>query len=112
MRGESKRLRASDLTRAILVVACLLLAVPANAQRANATPCVNGLANCFFAGDRTAVSPADTSESMPMMRSPSSVVNLYVRTLHGGPLAHHWIEVESSSGPVTVGFGPATLPFH
>ncbi len=46
-----------------------------------------------------------------MMRSPSRVVNLYVRTLHGGPLAHHWMEVESSSGPVTIGFGPATLPF-
>lgn len=46
-----------------------------------------------------------------MMRSPSRVVNMYVRTLHGGPLAHHWMEVESSSGPVTIGFGPATLPF-
>ena len=36
---------------------------------------------------------------------------MYVRTLHGGPFAHHWIELESSRGPVTVGFGPATLPF-
>ncbi len=68
-------------------------------------------ANCFLPGDALPTTPADTSESMPVMRSPSRVVNMYVRTLHAGPLAHHWIEIQSSTGPVTVGFGPATLPF-
>lgn len=31
----------------------------------------------------------------------------YVR----GPVAHHWIETEIPAGRVTIGFGPATLPF-
>jgi hypothetical protein len=27
-----------------------------------------------------------------------------------GPFSHHWLEVETSSGVVTLGFGPATIP--
>ena len=38
-------------------------------------------------------------------------MSLELRALHRGPLAHHWLEVESSRGKVTLGFGPATLPF-
>ena len=34
-----------------------------------------------------------------------------LRALHGGPFAHHWLQVESSIGAVTLGFGPATVPF-
>ena len=26
-------------------------------------------------------------------------------------MSHHWLELESSHGQVTIGFGPATLPF-
>jgi hypothetical protein len=33
------------------------------------------------------------------------------RTEHRGPFAHHWLELETSAGKVTIGFGPATLPF-
>jgi hypothetical protein len=33
------------------------------------------------------------------------------RTEHGGPFAHHWLELETSAGRITIGFGPATLPF-
>ena len=36
---------------------------------------------------------------------------MLIRGSHGGPLAHHWIEVEGSQGPVTIHFGPATIPF-
>jgi hypothetical protein len=36
---------------------------------------------------------------------------LKVRSDHTGPLAHHWLELDSPSGNMTFGFGPATLPF-
>jgi hypothetical protein len=38
-------------------------------------------------------------------------VMLEVRALHRGPLAHHWLELESPDEAMTFGFGPATLPF-
>jgi len=47
-------------------------------------------------------------------RSPadlSRIVVLQVRTRHAGPFAHHWLETETSAGNVTIGFGPATVPF-
>jgi hypothetical protein len=73
--------------------------------------CANGLVTCFLPTNGLSPSPTDTSDYLGVMPTPSRIVNMYVRTLHGGPLAHHWIELESSNGPVTVGFGPATLPF-
>jgi len=36
---------------------------------------------------------------------------LELRTDHGGPFAHHWLELEGEEGGITIGFGPATLPF-
>lgn len=36
---------------------------------------------------------------------------LELRTDHPGPLAHHWLELDSPEGEMTIGFGPATLPF-
>ena len=42
---------------------------------------------------------------------PSQTVILELRTEHGGPLAHHWLELRGPAGAVTIGFGPATLPF-
>ena len=34
-----------------------------------------------------------------------------VRASHGGLLAHHWIELQTVRGVVTIGYGPASLPF-
>ena len=39
------------------------------------------------------------------------VVKMNVRASHGGLLAHHWLELETSNGLVTIGYGPASLPF-
>jgi hypothetical protein len=36
---------------------------------------------------------------------------MYLRASHRGPFAHRWLEVESSEGRVSFGFGPAILPF-
>ena len=76
-----------------------------------ATPCNLGFARCFLPD--ASLEPTRTSESEPDLvhDDPSQVVTLELRALHRGPFAHHWLEVESSKGKVTVGFGPATLPF-
>jgi hypothetical protein len=76
------------------------------------TPCKLGFANCFRASTET-YPPPRISEPDPASRieDPSRVVTLELRALHGGPFAHHWIEVEGSWGRVTLGFGPTTVPF-
>ena len=75
-----------------------------------ATPCNLGFANCFLPD--ASLEPTRTSEPEPTVgEDPSRVVSLELRAVHRGPLAHHWLEVESSKGKVTLGFGPATLPF-
>ena len=95
----------------LLTTACLLVPLLAKAQMKENGGCANGLATCFLPANGPSPSPTDTSDYLGVMPTPTPIVNMYVRTLHGGPLAHHWIELESSNGPVTVGFGPATLPF-
>jgi hypothetical protein len=75
------------------------------------TPCGLGLANCFLPG--ASPQPAHglpELEPAPVIADPSRIVNLQLRSTHGGPFAHHWLEVESSKGTVTLGFGPATVP--
>jgi hypothetical protein len=77
-----------------------------------ATPCNLGFASCFLP-DASRPRPSWSSEfaPAPIIDNPSQVVTLELRALHRGPFAHHWLEVESSRGKVTLGFGPATLPF-
>jgi hypothetical protein len=107
---QKKDGRRTTAACVLLATVCLLAALLANAQDEDRS-CANGLANCFLLTNGLSPSLTDTSDYLGVTRTPSRIVNMYVRTLHGGPLAHHWIELESSSGPVTVGFGPATLPF-
>jgi len=38
-------------------------------------------------------------------------MTMKVRASHGGLLAHHWIELQTVRGVVTIGYGPASLPF-
>jgi len=74
-------------------------------RQAGTTPCSLGFANCLL--PETPASPDSPIESP----DPEKVVTLQLRALHGGPFAHHWLEFESSMGKVTLGYGPATLPF-
>jgi hypothetical protein len=41
----------------------------------------------------------------------SRLVTMSVRASHGGVLAHQWIELETERGKVTIGYGPASIPF-
>jgi len=77
-----------------------------------ATPCSLGFASCFLP-DASPSLPSGTSGLLaaPVIANPSQPVTLELRAQHRGPFAHHWLEVESSKGKVTFGFGPATLPF-
>src|SRR5690349_9849052 len=81
--------------------------------QSSATPCSLGYANCFVAGSPTKSSLHAVSKFDPpsVVDDPDRVVSLQLRAMHGGPMSHHWLELESSHGQVTLGFGPATLPF-
>lgn len=76
----------------------------------NSRPCGLGLATCFLpeTADPVAHSAFDPIKTEP---DPSRVVTLELRTQHRGPACHHWLQTESSIGPVTLGYGPATVPF-
>jgi hypothetical protein len=108
---ENERPRRSAAAWLALAAVCLIQPALVKAQEAGNRLCTNGMANCFLPDEERPALPSETSESTLMTPGPSHVVNMFVRTLHGGLLAHHWIKVQSSRGPVTVGFGPATLPF-
>jgi len=81
--------------------------------QSSATPCNLGYADCFVTGASTASSLHGISKFDPpsVVDDPDRVVTLRLRAMHGGPMSHHWLELESSHGQVTLGFGPATLPF-
>jgi len=73
-------------------------------------PCSVGFRDCFMSFE--AVRPAISEfEPLPVVADPRRVVTMQIRSLHRGPFCHHWLELESSHGRVTMGFGPATVPF-
>ena len=89
---------------------CALPLEPRLASRAK--PCNLGFASCFLPNvSSQAEHPASEFEANPATENPTRAVTLQLRALHGGPFAHHWLEIESSIGEVTLGFGPATVPF-
>ncbi len=76
-----------------------------------ATPCSLGFASCILPRDSQRTKGVSELLWERGSEDPSRVVTLQLRALHGGPFAHHWVEVETSRGKVTLGFGPATVPF-
>jgi hypothetical protein len=78
--------------------------------QSSARPCGIGAPTCFSFMDAS----SETTRVAPAPREvadPSRIVYLELRTAHAGPFAHHWLETEMSAGRITIGFGPATLPF-
>jgi hypothetical protein len=90
---------------------CFLQPVLINAREGGGQPCTSGVANCLLDEGNAAVSANSGFEHTPSVGEASRVVTLLVRESHRGPFAHHWIELESSQGPVSIHFGPATIPF-
>ena len=72
-------------------------------------PCELGLATCFTSPS-AAPSPTELEPRLAVENSYRAVA-LQLRSDFRGPLAHHWLELDSPEGTMTVGFGPATLPF-
>ena len=89
---------------AFLLSAVLCLSFAVHAQRRG--PCSNPRIHCFALDVETppAFGPAEPV-SLPRL------VKMNVRASHGGIMAHHWLELETSRGMVTIGYGPASLPF-
>jgi hypothetical protein len=75
-------------------------------------PCGLGFTTCFLPSDaRDRVSAVPAFGPAAIASNPSRLVVLELRTQHRGPFCHHWLQTESSLGPVTLGYGPATVPF-
>ena len=74
-------------------------------------PCGSGSGNCFLPDTSLPSNTASRFDRDPNVKDESRIVFLELRTAHGGPMVHHWVETEISTGKVTLGFGPATLPF-
>ena len=77
------------------------------------SPCGPGPATCFSSASAAPLGAEYESrlEFRPAADDSYHAAILEVRADHGGPLAHHWLELDSLRGEMTFGFGPATLPF-
>lgn len=53
--------------------------------------------------------PLSSVTPEPVTLPPAAIMQ--VRASHGGVLAHHWIELQTAKGAVTIGYGPASIPF-
>jgi len=71
------------------------------------SPCGLGWGTCFSFASGEPSPPRFEYDLSPE----DGPITLELRTDHDGPLAHHWLELEGPEGGMTVGFGPATLPF-
>jgi hypothetical protein len=79
----------------------LVMAQPAT------SPCINQLIRCFALDEDTLMKTGPLSPSVAMSRP----VVMEIRASHGGVLAHHWVELKTSDGIITIGYGPASMPF-
>lgn len=79
-------------------------------RQAKSAPCRIGFAVCPAVPVFSLLETTKLHEPVTAL-DPSQLVTLQTRAEWGGPFAHRWLEVESSSGPVTIGYGPATIPF-
>lgn len=81
-------------------------------RQVSTRPCGIGVTHCFSHAKTTPkIKTASRVEREVDFEDPSPIVFLELRTAHHGPWVHHWIETETRTGRVTIGFGPATLPF-
>jgi hypothetical protein len=77
----------------------------------SAGPCSIGFAHCFVSPESTQPTNAEFDPREQAVEDPSRTVTMQLRSLRRGPFCHHWLEVETRHGLVTIGFGPATVPF-
>jgi hypothetical protein len=78
-------------------------------SQSTVSPCGLGLSHCFSSA-LAVPSPTEFGFKLTPEDSHRPVM-LELRTDYRGPLAHRWLELESQQEKMTIGFGPATLPF-
>jgi hypothetical protein len=106
-------LQAQDTSGAGKVFRRLLAPFRSNPFRVDSSrPCGLGFATCFLPSDAPQPVVAHSAfEPVASVDDPSRLVTLELRTQHSGPFCHHWLQTQSSHGEVTMGYGPATIPF-
>jgi hypothetical protein len=71
-----------------------------------------GFATCFLPAEAPQPFIVHSAfEPVASIDDPDRPVTLELRTQHRGPFCHHWLQTQSSHGEVTIGYGPATIPF-
>jgi hypothetical protein len=79
---------------------------PVGAETARG-PCKKACANNFFA-----IKAPELENKAPNLEEAMTLVQIRSDWKGwGAPFAHHWLEMETSKGKLTIGFGPATIPF-
>ena len=106
-------MQAQTASRGSKILHRLLAPLRSNPFRVEGSrPCGLGFATCFLPSDPArSLTARSVFDRMETIQDPSRVVSLELRTQHRGPFCHHWLQTESSIGPVTLGYGPATIPF-
>jgi hypothetical protein len=104
---------AQTASREIKILHRLLAPLRSNPFREDdSRPCRLGVATCFQPSDSSHPDVAGSAfDRTASIQDPSRVVTLELRTQHAGPFCHHWLQTETSIGTVTLGYGPATIPF-
>ena len=92
----------------LLALACLLCA-PVHGQESVGQGGGTGSRNSPYADDfkRASCAAPISATSLEANR----LAPVAFRSGRGGLFAHHWVEVQTSTGSYTLGFGPALIPF-
>jgi hypothetical protein len=90
-----------------ILLFCTMSVAASAAQRQASGPCSGERIHCFVLGETAPSSPG----AVPVTFARTQLVPMNARALHGGVLAHQWVELQTSRGTVTVGYGPASIPF-
>ena len=94
----------------LLTLACLLHA-PGHGQGSAGEGGGAGSRDSPFADDFARESPSAPISANSPEESRFGMARVAFRSGRGGLFAHHWIEVQTSTGSFTLGFGPALIPF-
>jgi len=103
--------RSAKTGRVILLTLACLLCPPVHGQESVDQDGGAGNRNSPAADDFKRESPAAPINPKSLEASRLRLASVAFRSGRGGLFAHHWVEVQTSTGSYTLGFGPALIPF-